>query len=77
LSLLSSGVPHGDALRTAFGLSSGSAPDRFLVGLAVLSLLSDVAEEHPLVCPVDDEQWLDDPSGWYDMVRKTGLVGRR
>jgi DNA-binding CsgD family transcriptional regulator len=51
--------PQREALRTAFGLGSESAPDRFLVGLAVLSLLSDVAEEHPLVCLVDDAQWLD------------------
>jgi DNA-binding CsgD family transcriptional regulator len=52
-------VPQRDALRTAFGVSPGSAPDRFFVALAVLSLLSDVAEEQPLICLVDDEQWLD------------------
>ena len=51
--------PQRDALATAFGLSSGSPPDRFLVGLAVLSLLSDVAAQEPLVCLIDDGQWLD------------------
>ena len=54
--------PQRDALGTAFGRRGGDAPDRFLVGLAVLSLLSDVAEERPLVWIVDDAQWLDGAS---------------
>src|SRR6185437_5117820 len=55
-------VPQQAALGTAFGLQAGSAPDRFLLGLAVLTLLSEVAEEQPLICVVDDAQWLDQAS---------------
>jgi DNA-binding CsgD family transcriptional regulator len=55
-------APQRDALGTAFALRDGNAPDRFLIGLAALSLLSDVAADRPLVCLVDDAQWLDQAS---------------
>jgi DNA-binding CsgD family transcriptional regulator len=54
--------PQRDALRTAFNMQGGNVPGRFVVGLATLSLLSDLARERPLVCVVDDAQWLDQAS---------------
>lgn len=65
-------VPQREALETAFGLTSGNPPDRFLVGLAVLGLLVDVAEERPLICIVDDAQWLDQVS-----LQALAFVARR
>ncbi len=65
-------VPQREALRTVFGLAEGPPPDRFLVGLAVLSLLSHVTGEQPLVCVIDDEQWLDHAS-----AQALGFVARR
>jgi ATP/maltotriose-dependent transcriptional regulator MalT len=64
--------PQREALRTAFGISAGPPPDRFLVGLAVLGLLSEVAGEHPLICVVDDQQWLDHAS-----AQALGFAARR
>ena len=65
-------VPQRAALRTAFGISAGPPPDRFLVGLALLSLLSEVATERPLICIVDDQQWLDRAS-----AQALGFAARR
>src|SRR4051812_7289096 len=55
-------APQRQAMEIVFGLTAGEAPDRFLVGLAALSLFSEVAEQRPLLCVVDDAQWLDQSS---------------
>jgi DNA-binding CsgD family transcriptional regulator len=64
--------PQRDALRIALGLQEGPAPDRFLVGLAALGVLCDVAEHGTLVCLIDDAQWLDRAS-----IQVLAFIGRR
>jgi DNA-binding CsgD family transcriptional regulator len=64
--------PQRDALATVFGLSANPAPDRFLVGLATLTLVAQAAEERPLACVIDDAQWLDHAS-----AQIIGFVARR
>ncbi|MBW6439108.1 AAA family ATPase [Actinoplanes hulinensis] len=65
-------VPQRAALETVFGMREGSPPERFLVALAVLSLLSDASEGQPLLCVVDDVQWMDRAS-----AQVLGFVARR
>jgi hypothetical protein len=65
-------APQRDALEITFGVSAGAAPDRFLVAVATLSLFSEAAQGRPLLCVIDDAQWLDRAS-----AQALGFVARR
>src|ERR1700754_4590540 len=65
-------APQRQALQTAFGLSRGAAPERFLIGLGALGLLSEAARAEPLLCVIEDAQWLDRAS-----AQALGFVARR
>lgn len=65
-------APQRTALATVFGRDTGPAPDRFLIGLATLTLFAEIAEQQPLICIIDDAQWLDDAS-----EQILGFVARR
>jgi DNA-binding CsgD family transcriptional regulator len=70
-------LPQRRALQTAFRLAAGPAPDRFLVGLAALTLVTDAAAEHPVLCLIDDAQWLDRVSTWaLEFVARRLLADR-
>jgi DNA-binding CsgD family transcriptional regulator len=70
-------TPQRAALATVFGYEAGSAPDRFMIGLATLTLFAEVAEEQPLLCVIDDVQWLDDASAQVVLFVARRLLAER